>query len=164
MSGFADSYLGRIRAAAGQETLLAVGARILIENDAGQFLILLRADNGLWGLPGGGMEIGESLMETALREAREETGLALTEVQPFGLSSDPVAETYVYPNGDPVQSISLLTHARFAGGDIRAIDGEAVAFRFAPVDEIDPATFTPPEYPVFAHWARFCETGRFQVV
>ncbi|CTQ50171.1 NUDIX domain-containing protein [Jannaschia donghaensis] len=164
MSGFADSYLGQLRAALGQVPLLSVGARVLIEDGQGRFLILRRADNGLWGVPGGGMEVGESLLDTARREALEETNAGLRDLFAFGLSSDPVVEHYVYPNGDPVQSISLLTHADHDGGPLRATDGEATEFRFAAPGDIDPATFTPPEFPIFDHWARFRETGAFQVV
>ncbi|MBC7083782.1 MAG: NUDIX domain-containing protein [Firmicutes bacterium] len=31
-------------------------------------MLLRRKDNGCWGLPGGAMELGESLEETARRE------------------------------------------------------------------------------------------------
>lgn len=43
---------------------------------AGRLLLIRRADNGLWALPGGALEVGETVAEGALREALEESGVA----------------------------------------------------------------------------------------
>lgn len=161
---FSESYLGQLRAAVGQMPLLSIGARVLVEDAQGRFLILRRADDGKWGLPGGGMELGESLMQTAARELLEETNLVLSDATPFGISSDPQVERHVYPNGDPVQAIALLVHMRAAGGKLLANDGEAQGFRFATPAQIEAVDFVTPERPTFAHWQRFVQTGVFQVV
>lgn len=39
----------------------------------GKLLLIKRHDNGLWAMPGGAMDIGETPAETAVRELREET-------------------------------------------------------------------------------------------
>ncbi|MBR9844448.1 MAG: NUDIX domain-containing protein [Rhodobacteraceae bacterium] len=161
---FADSYLGGLRQLVGPRPLLAMGARALINDGEGRFLILRRSDSGDWGLPGGSMELGESLLDVVHREAFEETNLRLRDVQAFGLSSDPVIEQHTYPNGDKVQNISLLAHGFAQKGLPRSNDGEAFEFRFAKPKDIDPAHFVKTEYPTFAHWERFCETGLFQLV
>lgn len=49
----------------------------------GRVLLLHRRDDlelvpGLWDLPGGGVEIGEGLEDTLIREVREETGFTVT--------------------------------------------------------------------------------------
>ena len=161
---FAESYLGRVRAALGQVPLLTVGVRLLVEDDAGRFLLLKRADCGRWGLPAGSMEPGESLLDAAHREAREEANVTLRDVQPFGLSSDPLAERHVYPNGDEVQAVVLLIHARMEDGPLRANDGEALAFRMLRVEEMVLSEMVPAERPTFGHWDRYRQSGQFQIV
>lgn len=44
-------------------------------NDEGQILLIRRADNGLWAMPGGALEVGETPAEGVVREVREETGV-----------------------------------------------------------------------------------------
>ena len=41
----------------------------------GKLLLIRREDNGLWAMPGGSVDVGETLAEAAVRELREETGL-----------------------------------------------------------------------------------------
>ena len=48
-----------------------------IFNDGGEILLIRRADNGKWTVPGGACEPGESPQETAVREVREETSLTV---------------------------------------------------------------------------------------
>ncbi|QBD75244.1 NUDIX domain-containing protein [Ktedonosporobacter rubrisoli] len=53
----------------------AVGDGAVID-DAGKILLIRREDNGLWAMPGGGLEVGETPAEGAVREVLEETGIA----------------------------------------------------------------------------------------
>ncbi|MGE3269790.1 MAG: NUDIX hydrolase, partial [Chloroflexota bacterium] len=52
-----------------------LGVNAYVQNPAGEVLLLKRADNGLWCMPGGVSEIGESPSEACLRELWEEGGL-----------------------------------------------------------------------------------------
>ena len=52
-----------------------VGADAGIVDAGGRLLLIRRADNGLWAMPGGAVEVGETPAEGALREALEETGV-----------------------------------------------------------------------------------------
>lgn len=56
-----------------------------IFNDCGQILLIQRRDNGLWAMPGGFFEVGETPAEGACREALEETGLAVTPISLIGV-------------------------------------------------------------------------------
>jgi 8-oxo-dGTP pyrophosphatase MutT (NUDIX family) len=53
-----------------------------IINDDGRILLVQRADNGEWAMPGGATEVGETAAEAVVREALEETGVLC---EPFAL-------------------------------------------------------------------------------
>lgn len=57
---------------------LTVGARAIIQNDEGQILLVHRAIDQRWYLPGGGVHRGETLLDAAAREVREETGIIVS--------------------------------------------------------------------------------------
>lgn len=159
---FADSYLGQLRAAVGNRPLLVIGVRVVIEDAVGRVLILRRQDTGDWGLPAGAMELGESVEEAMRREVREETDLQLGDLEVFGLSSAPDIERFTYPNGDQVQTVSILARAPPLGGTPASNDGEAAGFRFVDPAAIPAEGFTRPEYPSVRAFLRWRETGRFQ--
>jgi ADP-ribose pyrophosphatase YjhB (NUDIX family) len=52
-----------------------VGADAAVIDDAGHMLLIRRADNGLWAMPGGFLAVGETPAQGAAREALEETGV-----------------------------------------------------------------------------------------
>lgn len=62
---------------------------IIIEVDKKIVLIERKYPPSGWALPGGFVEKGESLEEAAVREAKEETGLDLTDLRQFHSYSDP---------------------------------------------------------------------------
>lgn len=54
-------------------------------DDAGRILLMQRADNGLWAMPGGACEVGETVAASAVRELHEEVGLVGEAVALFGI-------------------------------------------------------------------------------
>jgi len=65
-------------------TPLAVGDAAVID-DAGRILLVQRADNGKWAMPGGALEVGETPAEGVVREALEETGVRCRAVALIGV-------------------------------------------------------------------------------
>jgi|SRR5579871_5271026 len=128
------SYIQELRALVGHRPLIFVTAGVLIMDEQGRLLLQRRADDGLWGVPGGCMEIGETLEETARREVREETGLAVRELALFDVVSD--GEIYTYPNGDQANIVSVLYRAIRIEGELAADRDESLELRFFSLDEL----------------------------
>ena len=61
--------------AAPKANRLIPSANIIVVNDQDQILIIRRTDNGNWAVPGGAMDLGESIAEAAVRETRAEIGI-----------------------------------------------------------------------------------------
>src|SRR3989442_14998608 len=80
-------------------------------------LLQRRSDNGLWGLPGGGVEPGESVSEAIIREVREETGLEVAPVRLVGVYSAPaLGQVVTYPDGNVIHYVSASFECRIVGG------------------------------------------------
>jgi 8-oxo-dGTP pyrophosphatase MutT (NUDIX family) len=85
---WADSYHGKLRTLAGDdEVLIMIGARCLLRDERGRILLIKRSDNGLWAVPAGGIELGETVRQCAIREVFEETGLTPTTLAPIAILS-----------------------------------------------------------------------------
>ena len=96
------------------------GTSAVIFNDLGEVLLEHRSDNGFWGLPGGGVEIGESVEEAIIREVFEETGLGVTVERLIGIYSHPKYYTIAsYPDGMLVQHVTTAFVCRRDGGELR---------------------------------------------
>ena len=76
-------YVDELRAVIGHRPILMPGIRAVIRDERGAVLLQLRSDFRIWGLPAGGMEIGESVVDTLRREVLEATGLTVVRARPF---------------------------------------------------------------------------------
>lgn len=74
-------YIKDLRKHVGHDALIGVGATTLVFNDKNELLLNLRSDTNTWGIPGGSMELYETIEETAIRELKEETGICAEELQ-----------------------------------------------------------------------------------
>ncbi|WP_194823640.1 NUDIX domain-containing protein [Micromonospora sp. S-DT3-3-22] len=89
---------------------IVVAVSVFVRDEQARVLLIRRTDNGLWSLPGGGQEIGETVAETAARETREETGISVEVVGMVGVYSDP-GHVIEYSDGEVRQQFSLCFRA-----------------------------------------------------
>jgi ADP-ribose pyrophosphatase YjhB (NUDIX family) len=89
---------------------------VVVTNDAGQILLIQRTDNDNWALPGGAVDIGESLPQAAIRETREETGIDCQITGLSGIYTNPGHVILYTSNGEVRQEFSIVLIARATGG------------------------------------------------
>jgi 8-oxo-dGTP pyrophosphatase MutT (NUDIX family) len=114
---------------------LVVAASAVVTDRAGRILLQRRRDNGLWALPGGGMELTDSLPGTAVREVREETGLDVEITGLVGTYTDP-KHVIAYDDGEVRRQFAVVFTARVVGGEL-GISDESTDLRFVGPDELD---------------------------
>ena len=61
--------------AAPKANSMVPSVNVVVVNDAGEVLMIRRSDNDNWAVPGGAIDLGESMVEAAVRETREESGI-----------------------------------------------------------------------------------------
>ena len=91
-------------------------ANVIVVNDEGMILLIRRTDNGNLALPGGGMDLGESITQAAVREVREETGLEVEITGLVGIYTNPRHLIEYTSDGEVRQEFSIVFTARPTGG------------------------------------------------
>lgn len=118
---------------------LVVGGSAVVTDDGGRILLERRQDNGRWGLPGGGMQIGEWFADCVIREVREETGFEVRVDRVVGVYSNP-GNIMVYPDGEHRQEFSVCCACTIVGGELRVSD-ESIAVEFVALADLDGLEF-----------------------
>ena len=111
-TGLVEEWLGLVGdGIAGYVTpKVAVGAAV--GNDAGELLLIQRADSGVWLYPTGWCDVGYSAAEVAVKEVKEETGIEIEPVRLIAVLDGlrlGFARTALY---------SLVFHCQAVGGSI----------------------------------------------
>lgn len=114
---------------------------MVVRDATGRVLLEKRKDCGLWGLPGGRLDPGESVTQAGIREVKEETGLAIQAVRLIGVYSIPTPDRLIdYPEG-LTHSIDIVLEGSILGGDLaHSEESEAVGF-------FDPSALPPETHP-----------------
>jgi 8-oxo-dGTP pyrophosphatase MutT (NUDIX family) len=122
---------------------LVPAATVFVQDDQGKVLMIQRSDNGLWALPGGGMEVGETIAQCAERETLEETGYVVRVVDIIGTYSDP-RQVIAYDDGEVRQQFAISFRGLLVEGEATTSDEspEVAWFDSVELDEVrmNPAT------------------------
>jgi len=117
-------------------THIVPSVNVVVANEDGQILLIRRSDNGNWALPGGAMDLGESLPDAAVRETAEETGIEVEVAGLVGIYSDPRHVILYTSNNEVRQEFSVVFTARPVGGTPTTSD-ESTEVRWVEPREIE---------------------------
>lgn len=114
---------------------LVPSVNVIVVNDGEDILMIRRSDNGNWAVPGGAIDLGESVAQAGVRETLEESGIACTITGLVGIYSDPKHVILYTSNGEARQEFSIVLTGRPLRGEPTASD-ESTEVRWVPVDEV----------------------------
>lgn len=134
------NYIKSLRQHIGTRPIIAPGSAIIVLNEKNEILLQLRSDTNDWGLPGGGMEIGDSFEETAQKELFEETGLIAQELILVGLASGKELY-YKFPHGDEIYNVTAIYKTTNVTGTIKKNE-ESKALKYFSLDKLPILNYT----------------------
>jgi ADP-ribose pyrophosphatase YjhB (NUDIX family) len=108
---------------------------VAVTNEAGELLLIRRSDNDNWAMPGGAVDLGESLTQAAVRETFEESGIECEITGLSGIYTDPGHVMLYTSNGEVRQEFSIVLTARASGGRPTA-SSETSEVRWVPQGEL----------------------------
>ena len=130
-----ESYIKRIRSLVGNEYLMVNATAVVIVNDLGEVLLEKRSDNNLWGLPGGLIELNETIKEAAIREVKEETNLDVSLTKFIGIFSNPFMR---WKEKDYAKVFTFAFTAKVIGGELKVNDHESLLMKYFAYEELPP--------------------------
>lgn len=128
------NYVKDLRKLVGNRPLILTGSVVLILNDKNELLLQHRTDGG-WGLPGGLMELGESLEDTARREVKEETGLEVGHLDLVNVFSGP-EYFFKVSNGDELYSVTAVYKTDDVHGELNIDKNESLEVKYFDLDHL----------------------------
>ena len=124
-----------LRKYVGHEPLIGLGATTLVFNEKNEILLNLRTDTNNWGIPGGSMELYETIEETAIRELKEEAGISAEELELVTVLSGK-DYYFEYPNGDKLCTVIVLFKVKNYSGTVKVSDRESKELKFFALDKL----------------------------
>jgi ADP-ribose pyrophosphatase YjhB (NUDIX family) len=91
---------------------------VVVASDNDEILLVRRSDNDNWAIPGGAIELGESMTQAAIRETKEESGIDCEITGLVGIYTDPKHVILYTSNGEARQEFSIVLTGRPVGGDL----------------------------------------------
>jgi len=121
--------------AAPKANSLVPSVNVVVTNNADEILMIRRTDNDNWAVPGGAIDLGESVAQAAVRETREESGIECEITGIVGIYSDPKHVLLYTSNGEVRQEFSIVLTARPLSGQPTP-SSESSEVRWVPVSEV----------------------------
>jgi ADP-ribose pyrophosphatase YjhB (NUDIX family) len=110
----------------------------------GRLLLVRRCDNGVWELPGGRVDIGETAEQAAVRETAEEAGVQVVITGLAGLFTDP-RHVIRAPDGEVRQQFAVLFRGRAVGGLPHGDQSETSEAAWIRVEDLPALPMEPAE-------------------
>jgi ADP-ribose pyrophosphatase len=131
-------YIEELRSLVGNRPLILVGAAAVVIDEQGRILLQKR-NQQVWGLPGGFMELGESLEDTARREVFEETGIRVGKLSLVHIFSGAEHFQKLW-NGDQFYAVTAVYLTKEIQGELKADGVESLEVGFFPLNELPDGT------------------------
>ena len=128
-------YIMDLRKLVGHRPLTMTSACCIILNDKNEILLQLRKDNHLYSYPGGSLELNETFEEACIREVKEETGLTVSSLKLFSLSSGDKMH-YIYPNNDEVYIAEACFITKHYSGKLKVQEDEVISQDWFSLDNL----------------------------
>lgn len=127
-------YYKELRKYVGHRPLILPGSVVIIQNQKNEVLLQER-QQGVFGLPGGLMDLGESFEETAIREIFEETNLTVSNLELKHVFSGKEFY-YKVDNGDEFYSVTAVYKTKSYVGLPQANLSESIGIDFYSLDSM----------------------------
>ncbi|WP_433417798.1 NUDIX hydrolase [Microtetraspora malaysiensis] len=121
--------------AAPEPNSLVPSVNVVVTDDAGELLMIRRSDNGNWAVPGGAIDLGESLPQAGVRETLEETGVLCEITGLVGTYTDPRHVILYTSDAEARQEFSIMLTARAVSGEPTP-SSESSEVRWVPRDQV----------------------------
>jgi ADP-ribose pyrophosphatase YjhB (NUDIX family) len=132
---------------------LVPSVNVVVTDDSGRILLIRRTDNDNWALPGGAIDVGESITDAAVRETQEETGIRCQVTGLVGLYSNPRHVIEYTSDGEVRQEFSIVLIALAVGGS-PTTSSESSEVAWATRDEIERLPMHPSMRERISHYFR----------
>lgn len=146
-------YIKSLRQAVGNMPLILCAAGVIVTDSNNKILLIKRSDDGNWCIPGGVMDVGESIEETAKREVLEETNINIEEMKLLNVYSGG-QQHHIYPNGDEVYFVNVVFFSSTYSGDFKVDGIESAEIKFYNIDEL-PENISPTNKPFIEDFKKF---------
>ncbi len=111
----------------GNKKIILNSTAVVLNDEFNRILLQKRSDNGLWGLPGGLLEMDETIEEGAIREVYEETNLKIKITRFIGVF---INRNMVWHNKDKAMIYAFGFVGVIIGGELKINDEESLELKY----------------------------------